>query len=115
MVTRGIAKLSGPSVSVQVTQERLAAIVLYWNSTRRSARAKPGTLSTESTKVRPQRKTAKLRTMRTYYSLYDRLLDRRALARAFEKVRRAKGAPGIDGQTIDDFEADLLGELTHRC
>lgn len=49
--------------------------------------------------------------MRTYYSLYDRLLDRRALARAFEKVRRAKGAPGIDGQTIGDFEADLLGEL----
>jgi group II intron reverse transcriptase/maturase len=50
--------------------------------------------------------------MRTYYSLYDRLLDRRALARAFEKVRRAKGAPGIDGQTIGDFEVDLLGELT---
>ena len=50
--------------------------------------------------------------MRTYYSLYDRLLDCRALARAFEKVRRAKGAPGIDGQTIGDFEADLLGELT---
>lgn len=49
---------------------------------------------------------------RTYYSLYDRLLDRRALARAFEKVRRAKGAPGIDGQTIGSFEADLLGELT---
>lgn len=49
---------------------------------------------------------------RTYYSLYSRLLERRALARAFEKVRRAKGAPGIDGQTIADFEADLLGELT---
>ncbi len=49
---------------------------------------------------------------RTYYSLYSRLLDRRALARAFEKVRRAKGAPGIDGQIIADFEADLLGELT---
>jgi retron-type reverse transcriptase len=54
---------------------------------------------------------------RTYYSLYDRLLDRSdlehgALARAFEKVRRAKGAPGIDGQTIGAFEADLLRELT---
>lgn len=49
---------------------------------------------------------------RTYYSLYDRLLDVRALARAFEKVRRAKGAPGIDGQTIGAFEADLMGELT---
>ena len=49
---------------------------------------------------------------RTYYSLYSRLLDRRALARAFEKVRRAKGAPGVDGQTIGDFKDDLRGELT---
>ena len=50
--------------------------------------------------------------MRIYYSLYDRLLDRRALARAFEKVRRAKGAPGVDGQTIADFESGLLEEVT---
>lgn len=49
--------------------------------------------------------------MRIYYSLYDRLLDRRALARAFEKVRRAKGAPGVDGQTISDFASGLLEEL----
>lgn len=49
--------------------------------------------------------------MRIYYSLYDRLLDRRALARAFEKVRRAKGAPGVDGQTIADFESGLLEEV----
>jgi RNA-directed DNA polymerase len=49
--------------------------------------------------------------MRTYYSLYDRLLDRRALARAFERVRRAQGAPGVDGQTITDFESGLLEEL----
>jgi RNA-directed DNA polymerase len=49
--------------------------------------------------------------MRTYYSLYDRLLDRRALARAFEKVRRSKGAPGSDGQTISDFKSGLEEEL----
>ena len=49
--------------------------------------------------------------MRIYYSLYDRLLDRRALARAFEKVRRAKGAPGVDGQTITGFASGLLEEL----
>lgn len=49
--------------------------------------------------------------MRTYYSLYDRLLDRRALARAFEKVRRSKGAPGDDGQTIGDFQSRLEEEL----
>jgi RNA-directed DNA polymerase len=50
--------------------------------------------------------------MRIYYSLYDRLLDRRALARAFGRVRRAKGAPGVDGQTIADFQSGLEGELT---
>ena len=49
---------------------------------------------------------------RIYYSLYDRLLQRRALARAFAKVRRAKGAPGHDGQTIADFEANVDDELT---
>ena len=49
--------------------------------------------------------------MRIYYSLYDRLLARRALARAFEKVRRAQGAPGVDGQTIVDFQSRLLEEL----
>lgn len=47
-----------------------------------------------------------------YYSLYDRLLQRRALARAFAEVRRAKGAPGHDGQTIADFEANVDDELT---
>lgn len=48
---------------------------------------------------------------RIFYSLYDRLLDRRALALAFEKVRRASGAPGADGQTISDFQSCLLEEL----
>ncbi len=46
-----------------------------------------------------------------FYSLYDRLLDRRALAKAFEKVRRASGAPGADGQTISDFRSCLVEEL----
>jgi group II intron reverse transcriptase/maturase len=51
---------------------------------------------------------------RLYYSLYDRLLHRRALARAFAKVRRAKGAktPGVDGQTCADFADRLEDELT---
>ena len=49
---------------------------------------------------------------RIYYSLYDRLLQRRALARAFAKVRRAKGAPGNDGQTIAEVEANVDDELT---
>jgi len=49
--------------------------------------------------------------MRTYYTLYDRMLNYRALARAFAKVRRAQGAPGVDGQTIAAFSADLRSEL----
>jgi len=48
---------------------------------------------------------------RIYYSLYDRLLHREALKRAFAKVRRAKGKPGVDGQSITDFEANLEEEL----
>ena len=49
--------------------------------------------------------------MQTYYTLYDRLLSIRALSRAFNKVRRAQGAPGVDGQTIKSFEAELETEL----
>jgi hypothetical protein len=49
---------------------------------------------------------------RIYYSLYDRLLHRRALALAFAKVRRARGAPGVDGQTVADFQANVEDELT---
>jgi len=48
-----------------------------------------------------------------YYSLYDRLLNQRALARAFAQVRRAKGAktPGQDGQTAADFAAQEDAEI----
>lgn len=47
-----------------------------------------------------------------YYSLYDRLLHHRALASAFAKVRRARGAPGVDGQTVADFASQVEDELT---
>jgi retron-type reverse transcriptase len=56
---------------------------------------------------------AKHETMsRIYYSLYDRLLQLPAMARAFAKVRRAKGAPGVDGQTIADFAGNVEEELS---
>lgn len=42
---------------------------------------------------------------KVWYSLYGRLLDERALKAAFARVKKAKGAPGIDGQTIADFAA----------
>lgn len=58
---------------------------------------------------------------RVWYSLYGRLLDERALKAAFAKVKKAKGAPGIDGRTIVDFAeaeeleiARLLQELKEK-
>ncbi|MFT7633476.1 MAG: RNA-directed DNA polymerase [Mariniblastus sp.] len=49
--------------------------------------------------------------MQIWYTLYDRLLDYRALARAFAKVLGAKGAPGVDGQTLQSFGSELRDEL----
>lgn len=39
-------------------------------------------------------------------------MDVRALEKAFKKVKSAKGAPGIDGQSIKDFAGDLYRNLT---
>ena len=47
---------------------------------------------------------------RIYYSLYDRLLRAETLKEAFRKVRKANGAPGIDGQTTADYAAGLEKE-----
>jgi group II intron reverse transcriptase/maturase len=46
-----------------------------------------------------------------YYSLYGRLLNKRLLWRSFAHVRRAKGAAGIDGQSLSEFGARLDDEL----
>ena len=58
---------------------------------------------------------------KVWYSLYGRLLSEAALQLAFAKVRRAKGAPGVDGQTIADFArardqeiSQLLRELKDK-
>ncbi|MHA2086329.1 MAG: group II intron reverse transcriptase/maturase [Planctomycetota bacterium] len=48
---------------------------------------------------------------RVYYSLYDRMLSRERLHKAFLKVKSAKGAAGVDGQTIEDFAGDLQKNL----
>lgn len=49
--------------------------------------------------------------MRKYYTLYGRLLEMKVLENAFKQVKRAKGAPGLDKQTIRDFESNLEEEL----
>ncbi len=50
--------------------------------------------------------------MRKYYSLYGRLLDKQSLYEAFNHVKRAKGAAGIDGQCLNAFASDLDAELS---
>jgi len=48
---------------------------------------------------------------KVYYSLYDRMLSKERLHKAFLKVKSAKGAAGVDGQTIEDFARDLQKNL----
>lgn len=38
-------------------------------------------------------------------------ISKRAVWEAWEKVRTNQGAPGVDGQSIEDFEKDLQGNL----
>jgi RNA-directed DNA polymerase len=45
--------------------------------------------------------------LRVYYSLYHQMLDINNLYKGFKKVKSAKGAAGIDGQSIGDFAENL--------
>ena len=49
--------------------------------------------------------------MKVYYSLYSRMLDFNALHSGFKKVRKAKGAAGIDGQSLGDYAENLVENL----
>jgi len=49
--------------------------------------------------------------MQRIYSLYGKLLSATALRKAYEQVRRAKGAAGIDRQSLRDFGAQLDNNL----
>ncbi len=50
--------------------------------------------------------------MKVYYSLYSRMLNLDALYSGYKKVSRAKGAAGIDGQSLRDYAKDLDNNLT---
>ena len=55
--------------------------------------------------------------MSVYYSLYSRMLNLDALYKGFKKVSRAKGAAGIDGQSLSDYAVELdnnLKQLQHE-
>ncbi|MFS1951756.1 group II intron reverse transcriptase/maturase [Vibrio breoganii] len=49
--------------------------------------------------------------MRVYYSLYGQLLHKERLYKGFKKVWKAKGAAGIDGQSLSDFASNLSNNL----
>ena len=43
---------------------------------------------------------------RVYYSLYDRVLSYERLHKGFLRVKSARGAAGVDGQSIEDFSEE---------
>lgn len=45
--------------------------------------------------------------MKKWYSLIDKIYRRENLKTAFKRVKRNNGAPGIDGETIADYEQEL--------
>ena len=49
--------------------------------------------------------------MGKWYSLYDKIYRMENLEGAFRQVKRNHGAPGIDGVTIEIFEARLSENL----
>ena len=44
-------------------------------------------------------------------SLFEEILDTYNLRTAFKRVKKNKGAPGIDGNTIEGYEQNLEEEL----
>ncbi|MFW5647553.1 MAG: reverse transcriptase domain-containing protein, partial [Candidatus Alkaliphilus sp. MAG34] len=45
--------------------------------------------------------------MKKWYSLIDKIYRRENLKLAFKQVKKNKGAPGIDGETVFDFHLNL--------
>lgn len=54
-----------------------------------------------------EKEAARQEMVKTWYSLYGRMLNRIALRSAFFKVKSANGAAGIDGQSVKDFAESL--------
>ncbi len=52
-----------------------------------------------------------VRKMRVYHSLYGQLLSKDKLYKGFKRVWKAKGAAGIDRQSLSEFASDLSDNL----
>jgi RNA-directed DNA polymerase len=53
--------------------------------------------------------------MKKWYSLKDKVYSKKNLYEAFKAVRSNKGAPGVDGETIEVFEAKLEENIEKIC
>jgi RNA-directed DNA polymerase len=54
---------------------------------------------------------ARKKKKRKWYSLYDKVFALKNLRQGWERVRRNRGAPGSDGQSVEQFEARAEEEL----
>ena len=50
-------------------------------------------------------------TMKKWYSLIDKVYRIENLTKAFKAVKSNKGAPGVDGETIESFEANIEANI----
>lgn len=67
--------------------------------------------NTEDEHPVPTQHTTQRKMLRVYYSLYGHLLSKERLHKGFKKVWKAKGAAGIDGQSLRDFACNLSDNL----
>lgn len=59
----------------------------------------------------PTQRTTQEKKRRVYYSVYGHFLSKERLYKGFKKVWKAKGAAGIDKQSLSDFASKLSDEL----
>lgn len=43
--------------------------------------------------------------MKKYYSLIDKIYNKNNILEAFKRVKKNKGAPGVDGKTVEYFQS----------